>query len=72
MLRGCATLVAVLGLAGLGFPQRLQTPSHLIGPCWVIHVIDGDSIEVRLPDGARDIVRYLGIDAPDEGHPLLN
>jgi endonuclease YncB( thermonuclease family) len=37
----------------------------------VIQVIDGDSIEVRLPNGTNDVVRYVGIDAPDEESPLV-
>ena len=70
MLRVWAILVSVLFLAALGTSQCVQTPSYVIGPCWVIQVIDGDSIQVRLPDGTKDTVRYVGIDAPDEGAPL--
>jgi len=70
MLRVWAVLVSVLSLAALGTSQCLQSPSYVIGPCWAIQVIDGDSIEVRLPDGTTDTIRYVGIDAPDEGSPL--
>ena len=70
MLRVYAALLAVFSLAALGISQPLQTPTYVIGPCWVIQVIDGDSIEVRLSDGTRESVRYVGIDAPDEGAPL--
>ena len=31
----------------------------------VVQVVDGDTIEVRLPDGRLERVRLIGIDAPD-------
>ena len=31
----------------------------------VTRVIDGDTINVRFPDGAEDRVRYIGIDTPE-------
>lgn len=31
----------------------------------VIHVVDGDTIDVRLPDGSEDTVRLVGIDTPE-------
>ena len=70
MMRLCIVLATVLPLTVLGTSQGLQTPSYVLGPCWAIQVNDGDSIEVRLPDGTTDTIRYLGIDAPDEGAPL--
>lgn len=33
----------------------------------VVEVIDGDTIDVRLPDGSTDRVRLLGINAPEDG-----
>jgi endonuclease YncB( thermonuclease family) len=35
----------------------------------VLRVVDGDTIEVRLPDGHREIVRYIGINTPELHHP---
>jgi hypothetical protein len=32
-------------------------------------VIDGDTIEVRLPDGHAEVVRYIGVNAPEVPHP---
>jgi micrococcal nuclease len=32
-------------------------------------VIDGDTIEVRLPDGHAEVVRYIGVNAPEVQHP---
>jgi micrococcal nuclease len=35
----------------------------------VSEVVDGDTIEVELPDGSRDDVRYIGIDTPETVKP---
>lgn len=42
------------------------------GPAEVINVIDGDTIDVRLPDGNRERVRYYGIDTPERGEPCYD
>lgn len=34
-----------------------------------MRVVDGDTIIVRLPNGARERVRYIGIDTPETVHP---
>jgi micrococcal nuclease len=31
----------------------------------VTHVVDGDTIDVRLPDASEETVRYIGIDTPE-------
>ena len=35
----------------------------------VTHVVDGDTIDVRLPDGDEETVRYIGIDTPETVKP---
>jgi len=35
----------------------------------VTHVVDGDTIDVELPDGGDDTVRYIGIDTPETVKP---
>jgi micrococcal nuclease len=35
----------------------------------VQRVIDGDTIAVRLPDGHREVVRYIGMNTPELHHP---
>jgi micrococcal nuclease len=35
----------------------------------VTHVVDGDTIDVRLRDGSEDTVRYIGIDTPETVKP---
>ena len=35
----------------------------------VTHVVDGDTIDVDLPDGSDDTVRYIGIDTPETVKP---
>lgn len=34
-------------------------------PASVVAVVDGDTLDVRFPDGSTDTVRLLGIDAPE-------
>lgn len=34
----------------------------------LVEVVDGDTIWVRLPDGSKEKVRYIGIDAPELPH----
>ena len=35
----------------------------------VTHVVDGDTIDVRLSDGSEETVRYIGIDTPETVKP---
>lgn len=35
----------------------------------VVKVVDGDTVEVRYPDGGEDTVRVLAIDTPETKHP---
>jgi endonuclease YncB( thermonuclease family) len=35
----------------------------------VVHVIDGDTIEVCCIGGKQEKVRYIGIDSPETNHP---
>jgi micrococcal nuclease len=35
----------------------------------VTHVVDGDTIDVELPDGSEETVRYIGIDTPETVKP---
>jgi micrococcal nuclease len=35
----------------------------------VTHVVDGDTIDVELPDGGEETVRYIGIDTPETVKP---
>lgn len=35
----------------------------------VTHVVDGDTIDVALPDGSTETVRYIGIDTPETVKP---
>lgn len=70
------TVLALL-LSGCVGPSAEQnsdggatTPSTI--PVTLERIVDGDTIIVRLPDGARERVRYTGIDTPElarEGRP---
>jgi micrococcal nuclease len=35
----------------------------------VTHVVDGDTIDVTMPDGDEDTVRYIGVDTPETVKP---
>jgi micrococcal nuclease len=35
----------------------------------VTHVVDGDTIDVAMPDGSEESVRYIGIDTPETVKP---
>jgi micrococcal nuclease len=63
-----AVLVAVAVTRGCGGGEDSDEPS---GPVTVrvTHVVDGDTIDVRMPDGDDDTVRYIGIDTPETVKP---
>ena len=65
---GCVGAILLLSVVAL--PQIVQTPSNLIGPCWVVDVKDGDTFRVRLPDQSVIDVRYMGMSAPEPGQEL--
>jgi micrococcal nuclease len=69
MARPRAVVVAILAAASLGgwwlgAQRRTATAQYV-----VTAVVDGDTIEVRASDGARDTVRLLGVDTPETHHP---
>jgi micrococcal nuclease len=78
LLRLCL-LVGVLALAfsrgcgeqgqdaerGGGGAEELPNPLEVT----VSRVVDGDTIEVTMPDGSEEDVRYIGIDAPESVAP---
>ncbi len=51
-------------------PAETQTPFELqYGVRYkvkVIHVVDGDTIDVIMPDGSRERIRILGVDTPEK------
>jgi micrococcal nuclease len=77
-LRG--PLILLLLIAGLGLSRCGQagsgtdsggraTGSDGSERATVTHVVDGDTIDVRLPGGDDDTVRYIGIDTPETVKP---
>jgi micrococcal nuclease len=68
-------LLAVILLSrcdGPGSSDDEQDPRFAPGgelPARVTGVVDGDTIEVLLPDGAEEDVRYIGIDTPESVKP---
>ncbi len=72
----CAFLAVV---ATLYYPQSnhngkltlvSDSEKYLYGK--VTKVVDGDTIEVLLADGEREVVRYIGIDTPEYGESFYN
>lgn len=63
-----ALLLALLagGLGQLGSSAQGRTDLQV---AQVSRVIDGDTIEVVLPDDTTEKVRYIGIDTPETVHP---
>src|SRR5262249_48848980 len=65
-----AALIAAVGLSRCG-SEGGGGPAEPYGPVSArgIHVVDGDTIEVRMPDGDNEDVRYIGIDTPETVKP---
>jgi micrococcal nuclease len=70
-------LIAVLLVAGLlaGWlvpmvrePAEDATRAVVAGPATVVDVVDGDTVRVRLANGAEETVRVVGIDTPEIAH----
>jgi micrococcal nuclease len=66
-------VVVVLGLSRCGQGEDddrggSAEPSGTLS-ARVSEVVDGDTIEVELPDGSTDDVRYIGIDTPETVKP---
>lgn len=72
---GVQTLpIEVIAVAKTGGPWRTgsQSSAHILRQARVIRVIDGDTVEVMEEGGKMEIIRLLGIDAPERGreHPF--
>lgn len=66
---------AMLAAGRVTLPPLSWSPPHR-GGCRargvevaVRRVIDGDTIEVRIPDGHTEVVRYIGMNSPEVHHP---
>ncbi len=70
-----ATAVAVTLLVALAScthrraPKAVPTPDGPAAPATVIHVVDGDTVDLRLSGGATERARLLGIDTPETVKP---
>lgn len=71
-LGAIASLAVLIGLFGAACSERSDTTGTANDgspTAEVVQVVDGDTIEVRLPDGRLERVRLIGIDAPELGEP---
>jgi micrococcal nuclease len=60
-------LALSLALLATSVPASAWTEPASTREATVVHVDDGDTIDVRV-DGHRERVRYIGIDAPEVAH----
>lgn len=56
---------SIILLTFLIFPILTQGTAPDTFKAEVSEVLDGDSIVVRFPDGSKETIRYIGIDAPE-------
>jgi micrococcal nuclease len=61
-------LVVIAVSRGCGDDGGSSEPSGPVN-VKVTDVVDGDTIDVRMPDGDREAVRYIGIDTPETVKP---
>lgn len=64
-----AVLLGLVAAACSGSAVAPETTDDGRPAAEVVQVVDGDTIEVRLPDGRLERVRLIGIDAPETGEP---
>jgi micrococcal nuclease len=63
-----AVLVVIAVSRGCGDEGGSDEPSSPVD-ARVTHVVDGDTIDVTMPDGDEESVRYIGIDTPETVKP---
>lgn len=70
-MSGRFVVVLLLAAATVGGCELATTSSEPGGTFSgeVVRVVDGDTIHVRLPDGTREKVRYIGVDTPESVKP---
>lgn len=57
LLAGCVSVTVDIGDRGTTTRQNVTVE--------VVDVVDGDTVDVRFPDGSTDTVRLLGVDTPE-------
>jgi endonuclease YncB( thermonuclease family) len=74
----CAVAAYVLISCTFGFDPNQAPPSDLVDngngaapaageTATVLSVVDGDTIDVRMSNGQRETIRYLGVNTPERG-----
>jgi micrococcal nuclease len=63
-----AVLVVIAVSRGCGDSGGSDEPSGPVS-ARVTHVVDGDTIDVTMPEGDEETVRYIGIDTPETVKP---
>ncbi|WP_232702047.1 thermonuclease family protein [Halobacterium wangiae] len=65
MNRRTLAVVVLVALAGCSGSLVEQEPAPDERTATVVHVVDGDTLDVRFADGTEDRVRLLGVDTPE-------
>ncbi|MEU4704792.1 thermonuclease family protein [Nocardia salmonicida] len=68
MYRTSIPIAAIL-TAATSIMLLIPAPAHADTTATVIKVVDGDTVDIRYPDGQTDRVRILGIDTPETKDP---
>ena len=63
-----AVVLVAVALSRCGDEGDSSEPSDPV-TVRVTHVVDGDTIDVRMPDGDEETVRYIGVDTPETVKP---
>jgi micrococcal nuclease len=63
-----AVVLVVVALSRCGSDGGSEEPRGPLS-AKVTHVVDGDTIDVTLPDGDEETIRYIGIDTPETVKP---
>ena len=63
-----AVVLVALALSRCGTDGGSSEPQGPVS-ARVTHVVDGDTIDVAMPDGDEETVRYIGIDTPETVKP---
>lgn len=69
LVAALALLLVPLGCSHPRTPKAVTTPDGPAAPATVTHVVDGDTVDLRLPGGGTERARLLGIDTPETVKP---
>ncbi|MGM0397581.1 MAG: thermonuclease family protein [Halobacteriota archaeon] len=75
LLSGCTVSFQTTDYSAGPEGSGLSTGGPSDGSAWnvtVTHVVDGDTVEARFPNGETDTLRLLGVDTPETAHDRVS